>query len=350
LNFLARFFTRTPRQSDPVPEIRAAEPANAARVEIILPEVDPTELVPQEPAAGCQPGPILTEAEVQKPRFTDEERAAIRQRNGLPAFDPDFPTEVSNARLTDPPVQSRAAEVGYRKFILEPIFSMIEYCDTSGVFTRRRVTMRNVIDRGDQRYLQAFCHERNAMRTFRLDRITCLISQDGEVEDAEAFFDEVLATAEVEELSEPMPLVHGPKAAKVSTYTEVRRHLTPAIALLTATARSDDVLHSEEMNRILTYIEKEGELAWKAGTIARCLSVDDLDKIERTIRRLRPTQEDIGEAMSGLRNWPTDAMKRLAYALASTAQADGRIDEIEAELIDELRAAGAREHGFGWDE
>jgi hypothetical protein len=350
LKFLARFFTRTPRESDPAPTIRAKTPESEARVAIILPAVDPVEAVPDERQGNPETGSTDPEPGARKPRFTDDERAAIRQRNSLPAFDPELPTVVSNARLTDPPAPSRPEIDGHRKFILEPFFSMIEYCDTDGVFSRRRVTMRNIIDRGDRRYLQAFCHERNAMRTFRLDRITCLISEDGEVEDAEAFFDDVLATAEVETLTVPTPLVHGPKAATVTTYTQIRRHLTPAIALLTATARSDDVLHPEEMNRILTYIEKEGEVAWKAGMVATCLTVDDLDKLERTIRRIRPTREDIGEALMGLRSWPTDAMKRLAHALASTALADGTVDDIEAEVIAELRAAGARQYGFGWEE
>ncbi|MCX7298859.1 MAG: hypothetical protein NTX73_00455 [Rhodobacterales bacterium] len=44
MRFLARFFTRTLRQSDPVPEIGAQEPANAAQVEILLPAIDPPEL------------------------------------------------------------------------------------------------------------------------------------------------------------------------------------------------------------------------------------------------------------------------------------------------------------------
>jgi len=300
LNLLTKFFSRTPRQSDPAPAIAAPGKLPVQLVDIILPTSDDAELT-----------------------------------------------------LLDAP-----GEAEYRKFILEPFFSMIEYTDSNGVTTRRRVTMRNIIDRGDHRYLQAYCHERNNMRSFRLDRVSCLISQDGEIEDAAEFFRDVLATAEVETLTKPVSIVTGPKvhignspkASTVSPYTQARRHLTPAITLLTATARSDDILHPEEMNRILIFVEREGEIAWKGGLSPSCLSLDDLDKLERTIRRLRPTKEDIGEALTGLQSWPVDAMKRLARALAATAQADGKVDDIEADIIAELRSAGARDHGYGWDE
>jgi len=85
LRFLARFFSRTLRESDPVPEIGAQEPANAAQVEILLPAIDPPELTHDEPQGSAQP-------DSPKLRFTDDEHAKIRERNNLPTFDPALPT------------------------------------------------------------------------------------------------------------------------------------------------------------------------------------------------------------------------------------------------------------------
>ena len=47
----------------------------------------------------------------------------------------------------------------------------IKYMDKDGEISERWITPREVIGLSDYIYLQAFCHTRNAERTFRLDRI-----------------------------------------------------------------------------------------------------------------------------------------------------------------------------------
>jgi DNA polymerase III epsilon subunit family exonuclease len=47
----------------------------------------------------------------------------------------------------------------------------IKYMDKDGEISERWITPREVIGLADYIYLQAFCHTRNAERTFRLDRI-----------------------------------------------------------------------------------------------------------------------------------------------------------------------------------
>jgi len=47
----------------------------------------------------------------------------------------------------------------------------IQYMDKDGETSERWITPKDVIGLSDYLYLQAFCHSRNAERTFRLDRI-----------------------------------------------------------------------------------------------------------------------------------------------------------------------------------
>lgn len=48
---------------------------------------------------------------------------------------------------------------------------------------------------------------------------------------------------------------------------------------------------------------------------------------------------------------PALRMKRLIAATPSVARADdGRCDEIEVDLIEQMRQAGADRFGLGWDE
>jgi predicted DNA-binding transcriptional regulator YafY len=50
----------------------------------------------------------------------------------------------------------------------------IIYTGPNGIRTRRLVTPKYVSSYQNQVYLVAFCHLRQAQRTFRLDRILCV--------------------------------------------------------------------------------------------------------------------------------------------------------------------------------
>ena len=246
---------------------------------------------------------------------------------------------------------------GVTRFILEPYFLMIEYRDARGQVTQRRITTRTVIEQDGVRYLQAECHERHALRSFRLDRIVCFISQDGEVEDAQAWFAEILPISEVVQDAKRLVMFSSdgtnapPRQAKptISTYTTLRRELAAPLTLLIASARSDDFLHPREIRRILHFAEDEAVLLRNAGQLPGDLDADMFDKLERTLRRLRPTREDVDAALEGLLTMDVSRKRHLAHTLAETAAADGQVDDIEQELIEEFRAMGNRGHGMGWD-
>jgi uncharacterized membrane protein YebE (DUF533 family) len=58
----------------------------------------------------------------------------------------------------------------------------------------------------------------------------------------------------------------------------------------------------------------------------------------------------VNAALDALAGADRETLRRLAKALARSAAADGRIDDIEAEFIADLTTSGAPQHGFGWHE
>jgi len=281
---------------------------------------------------------------------------APRAEDPPPAMLPmDFSGLRPELPQSDPPdiVPSPAAPetAQGRRFILEPYFLLMEYTDASGNRSRRRITTRHVDDRGATRYLVAVCHERNALRTFRLDRIDCFISADGEVEDPDRWFAEILPVSD--SIAIETRAARGTAArpsASLSPYTALRRQITPGLVFLITSSRSDEFLHPGEIDGILRWVEDEAFAMRAAGHLPELPDADGFDKIERTIRRLRPTREDLVEALVQIAGWEVAGKHRLAHALALTARADGKVDDAEAEIYDELRAGVARQHGFGWDE
>lgn len=251
--------------------------------------------------------------------------------------------DASDIEATPDPL----APAGPRRYILEPFFWMIEYTAADGAVTRRRITMLHVTERDGHRYLTARCHERRALRTFRLDRISCLISQDGEIEEADPWFDDVLAAAEFEVVATKQPGEPAKAAKDVSAYTTLRRATGPALTLLIAAARSDDYLHPAEIDAIMIYLEDEAIALRDAGEI-QMIDADMFAKAERTVRRLRPSRDDLVEALTAIARFDRPRQTRLAKSLAKVARADGTVDEIEAACMAELDEIGTRKFGHGW--
>ncbi|MBV7408185.1 WYL domain-containing protein [Maritimibacter sp. DP1N21-5] len=237
---------------------------------------------------------------------------------------------------------------------LEPYYWMIEYRDSKGQVTRRHVTMRTIEEYDGNHILRAYCHERKAMRSFRTDRVICLIDQDGEIEDATSWFADILEDTDFQITTKPYSDIAAtrksavPAAPSISPYTVLRRDLTPALDILIAAARSDDILHEGEIDRILRYAEDEACVMRDNGSLHGDLEAAMFAKLERTIRRIRPTREDVDRSLATLANWEPIRLGRLANALRQSVKADGQIDDIEAALVEELCSAGTRAHGFGW--
>lgn len=70
----------------------------------------------------------------------------------------------------------------------------IEYRDAQGRVSFRRITIRELYRASEDNtlYLQCFCHERQAIRSFRFDRIVSVIDLDGEIHEPRSFFENEL--------------------------------------------------------------------------------------------------------------------------------------------------------------
>ncbi|TFL16412.1 WYL domain-containing protein [Jannaschia formosa] len=217
---------------------------------------------------------------------------------------------------------------------LDPIFLLIDYRDSKGQPSRRRITCRALVrSRGGHPSLRAICHERSAMRAFRLDRIEAVIDQDGTVTSILDFLDEL--AIDMAGIGLAAPAKPRKKATPiVDTAEDFRRAIMPSVVLLTAAGRSDHHLHDREIDAILEFIEDE----WMERS--DCPGPDGLDaQIEsfaKAIRRLRPTTRDLDVGIEALNGANAATRDRTILALAKLVKADGVVCEAEEEFLREV--------------
>lgn len=238
---------------------------------------------------------------------------------------------------------------------LDDVFTMIEYVDANLVTTRRRITMRKFSTSGAPA-LVAFCHERKAIRTFRLDRIRCFIAPDGEIIEPSDFWRSIDVTPppfkkprSAAELVAERPIenrrqerdnlreFHRPDRSRPQL--DVRHHVRHQVRILTALARADGHLHERESLMITDYALDEGE------RIGISLTPSEEAAFELYVRRLRPTREKLEESIlrlcggaDGSKGLDPAARDRFVAALQTVALADGVLDEAEAAFIEHLTA------------
>ena len=186
----------------------------------------------------------------------------------------------------------------------------ISYCDAKGRVAARRITCRNLVSAKGLTYLDAHCHERNAPRRFRCDRIQEVI----DIETGECFAcDEFISEFRVEQ-SASAGLTWGLPRKDYARFVN-------ALRVLVFMSRCDSEWHPLEIEEIEGFIasywmrtEREGEPPM-AGMLRR-------------IRRMSPMPEEFFMALMAVAE-----DRRLAQmvrnALRSVIAADGRIAEEE---------------------
>jgi hypothetical protein len=76
----------------------------------------------------------------------------------------------------------------YAKEVAADLACAITYVARDGAISTRRISMRQVMEKDGNIHLVAFCHERGAMRQFRLDGVRgCWDAETGEVIDLQAY-------------------------------------------------------------------------------------------------------------------------------------------------------------------
>lgn len=214
---------------------------------------------------------------------------------------------------------------------LEPVYTIIDYRDAKGHKTRRRITMQTLKVGTNGPLLQAICHERNSVRTFRCDRIEGFIEDDGEVISCPTFFMETM-WLDLNNLA-PKPSADEPEPSAYQPRQILDRH-KPALSVLVAAARSDRDFRPEELGAICTYVENEEiHLHPEVAVDLECL-----EKVETTIRRMRPRRGSLSKHISAISTMDQQALKRFNKALNAVVAADGAITSEEFDFLQELEA------------
>lgn len=127
----------------------------------------------------------------------------------------------------------------------------IEYVDAEGQPSHRRVTAQAIEARYGRAYLRAFCHERQAARTFRADRIRSLTDlRDGRTYDDPIAYLRQLAGDRV-----PSTASEAPPDGQDRAFERCR----DGIRILMFLARCDGLVHENELGVVSAYCRHRAE-------------------------------------------------------------------------------------------
>lgn len=185
----------------------------------------------------------------------------------------------------------------------------ITYVDSRGEESRRRITVRSLSERHGVLMLNAYCHERDAVRQFRVDRIEeiAVLSTGEIIEDAAEFFASLSGrdhTAEV---------IAG------------CRH---ALQVLTFLARCDGHLHPAEQDQIVEFVINTG---------LRPLEVDE-QRVRQHVSALYPDKTTYLQSLRAIRFCGGEQMRQLSRAIRKVLDDDGVLDGREFEWALEAQA------------
>lgn len=205
-------------------------------------------------------------------------------------------------------------------------YFMIEYRDGRGRISTRRVTVWGIKEgRGAVPLLHCTCHERRAHRSFRADRILSCIDLDGEVhDDVPAFLAETFG------MSPATAARTEPKAAPSSVWHRARPVIRHHATLLAALSLSDATMRDEEIVVAVEHCSRVADAAELP------LDEDGIGKLERYIRRQRPTREAIWDACEELRRGDAATTRRLLASAVALVDADGVRHDDEIDLLNDI--------------
>lgn len=203
---------------------------------------------------------------------------------------------------------------------------IIEYEDAQGEASTRRVTVIEIRRAaGGAPALYARCHERRAMRLFRVDRITSCIDFDGEVHNDVAAFmrDSFGMTAELSPAAPPRQPEHR-------VWGAIRRAHAAHLMLLTALSHADAEMIPEEVDVIVDWCERRA--------IAEGMRPDaEFRRLARRYAmRLRPDGQLVARALEDLYNQDPGTVVPLLAAGIAVIDADGLRHPEERDLLNRI--------------
>lgn len=200
---------------------------------------------------------------------------------------------------------------------------IIEYLDTKGRVSVRRITVWSIeAGAGGMPCLYAKCHERQAMRQFRVDRIRSCADYDGEVRDdvmeflAESFGAAIAGATETARTSE----------AWFARLDQIRADAV----LLACVSLADGSRHEMETEVIADHVSRIVEAS------GEMMTAGEISALVRYVRRLRPQPRAIAAAIDEMRTRSLRQQRQFFDACRSVMDADGVRKASEADMIQSL--------------
>lgn len=234
---------------------------------------------------------------------------------------PELPPE-DDAESTAPEMMADADG----SIALDDVFAAIEYRDSLGRLSRRRITMLRLKPGRTGILLHAICHERRAFRCFRADQIGCFIDLDGEIIEPADFWRSI-----------GIDLDAIAPGSAVPRDQQLRDTFRPALSILVTLSRCDGFMHPAEITAILSYIADE---AFDLG-----IPCDDaaLNELQKLVERMRPRRASIKGHFVNVLNSGDRTQRRLVRAIREVILADGHIAAEEADFAHTLERWAAEQ-------
>lgn len=238
----------------------------------------------------------------------------------VPEVGRSFPIEIDTASpdVTEEDESDSTDELG----VAEGQHFAIEYRDAKGNLTRRRITVWAIRkSKSGMPSPYARCHERNAMRQFRIDRIQCCIDEDGVIHDTADFLADTFGmNAEVAELA---------SNTAISGRDLIKSCVSEAV-LLAAMMNADGKIREQEVAVAsafcLTLCEK------RQGRMLQ----GNLESLSKYIDRMNPTHSAILDACDVFLSSSVDEKAAVLRAMRDVMDADGDRDKTEIKFLNEI--------------
>jgi hypothetical protein len=197
----------------------------------------------------------------------------------------------------------------------------IEYIDAGDRKSCRRITIIDLYRTADgTAYLRSHCHETDATRTFRLDRIQKIIDLDGIPYEPHAFFREQLRVTIESIERRRRPLNFDPGAAQ-------KKAAAGGARILAVLARSDGMMHSAEAEVIVDYMEE------KSARLGIYTTEEDREALTAHVKRMRPTPNMIRSFLLDLEQADIADKHLFLQSAMALIRADGKIAQDELRLL-----------------
>lgn len=220
----------------------------------------------------------------------------------------------------DDPISASLDHLGYA----EGQSFAIQYVDSSKRASTRRITVWGLVAGvAGVPSLIAFCHERNAKRQFRVDRIQCFIDYDGEIFDNVPVF---LA----DNFGMALSLAGRSAPEQDSRWSMILKTVKHDAVLLSALSRSDGKTTADEVEIATDFLSRLAE--------ANGIMLDEAEilAIYRYANRLRPTEDAVARALEHVSRIGQRHIQKLLMTASAVIDADGKRHPSEVALINEI--------------